>query len=53
MAYCLVGLFGVHIAPLYVEGHNAFIRLQLEILSKVTTSLSSPRLVDIVTKEDY
>jgi hypothetical protein len=34
MAYCLMGLFGVHMAPLSGEGHNAFIRLQLEILSK-------------------
>jgi len=34
MAYCLMGLFGVHMAPLYGEGHNAFIRLQLEILSR-------------------
>jgi Heterokaryon incompatibility protein (HET) len=33
MAYCLMGLFGVHMAPLYGEGHNAFIRLQLEIIS--------------------
>jgi len=33
-AYCLMGLFGVHMAPLYGEGHNAFIRLQLEILSR-------------------
>lgn len=34
MAYCLMGLFGVHMAPLYGEGHNAFVRLQLEILSR-------------------
>jgi hypothetical protein len=33
-AYCLLGLFGVHMPPLYGEGENAFIRLQLEILSK-------------------
>jgi hypothetical protein len=33
MAYCLMGLFGVNMPPLYGEGHKAFIRLQLEILS--------------------
>jgi hypothetical protein len=35
-AYCLLGLFGVHIPPLYGEGENAFIRLQLEIISKTS-----------------
>lgn len=34
IAYCLMGLFGVHMTPLYGEGHNSFIRLQLEILSR-------------------
>jgi hypothetical protein len=33
-AYCLMGLFDVNMPPLYGEGVNAFIRLQLEILSK-------------------
>jgi len=33
-AYCLMGLFGVNMPPLYGEGENAFLRLQLEILSK-------------------
>jgi hypothetical protein len=32
-AYCLMGLFGVHMPPLYGEGENAFLRLQMEILS--------------------
>lgn len=33
MAYCLMGLFGVNMPPLYGEGlRNAFLRLQLEIL---------------------
>lgn len=32
IAYCLLGLFGVNIPPLYGEGLNAFIRLQLEII---------------------
>ncbi|PMD24631.1 HET-domain-containing protein [Hyaloscypha hepaticicola] len=31
-AYSLMGLFGVNMPPLYGEGENAFIRLQLEIL---------------------
>ena len=31
-AYCLMGLFGVNMPPLYGEGVRAFIRLQLEIL---------------------
>jgi hypothetical protein len=35
MAYCLMGLFGVNMPPLYGEGENAFRRLQLEILNKV------------------
>lgn len=32
MAYCLLGLFGVHMPPLYGEEEHAFHRLQLEIL---------------------
>lgn len=32
MAYSLMGLFGVYMPPLYGEGENAFIRLQLEII---------------------
>lgn len=32
MAYCLMGIFGVNMPPLYGEGQNAFMRLQLEIL---------------------
>lgn len=31
-AYCLMGLFGASMPPLYGEGENAFLRLQLEIL---------------------
>jgi len=31
-AYCLMGLFGVNMPPLYGEGQKAFLRLQLEIL---------------------
>ena len=33
-AYCLMGLFDVNMPPLYGEGRNAFIRLQLEILNQ-------------------
>ena len=32
MAYCLLGLFGIHMPPLYGEGSHAFIRLQEEII---------------------
>ncbi|CZR68685.1 uncharacterized protein PAC_18584 [Phialocephala subalpina] len=31
-AYCLLGLFGVHMPMIYGEGEKAFLRLQLEIL---------------------
>lgn len=33
-AYCLLGIFGVHMPPLYGEGTNAFHRLQMEIISQ-------------------
>jgi hypothetical protein len=32
-SYCLMGLFGINMPTLYGEGNNAFLRLQLEILS--------------------
>ncbi|KAE9372675.1 HET-domain-containing protein [Stipitochalara longipes BDJ] len=32
IAYCLLGIFGVHIPMLYDEGKHAFIRLQEEIM---------------------
>jgi hypothetical protein len=32
MAYCLMGLFNIHMPMIYGEGENAFIRLQEEIL---------------------
>lgn len=32
VAYCLLGIFGVNIPPLYGEGQNAFLRLQQEII---------------------
>jgi hypothetical protein len=31
-AYCLMGIFGVNMPPLYGEGPGAFLRLQLEIM---------------------
>ena len=34
IAYCLLGLFGVHMPPLYGEGTQAFRRLQLEIMKE-------------------
>jgi hypothetical protein len=36
IAYCLMGLFGVHMPILYGEGERAFSRLQNEILKKTT-----------------
>jgi len=33
LSYCLLGLFEVHMPPLYGEGENAFMRLQREIMS--------------------
>ncbi|PMD16890.1 hypothetical protein NA56DRAFT_730642, partial [Hyaloscypha hepaticicola] len=33
LSYCLLGLFGVHMPPLYGEGENAFMRLQREIMN--------------------
>ena len=39
-AYCLLGLFGVHMPTLYGEGRNAFQRLQEEIMKQsVDTTL--------------
>ncbi|KAF2666228.1 HET-domain-containing protein, partial [Microthyrium microscopicum] len=35
-AYCLLGLFGVHMPLLYGEGSRAFLRLQEEILKTAT-----------------
>ncbi|KAK5698755.1 hypothetical protein LTR97_006403 [Elasticomyces elasticus] len=34
MAYCLLGLFGIDMPPLYGEGKRAFIRLQKEIIQR-------------------
>ena len=31
-AYCLLGLFGIHLSPIYGEGKKALIRLQQELL---------------------
>jgi hypothetical protein len=36
IAYCLLGLFGVHMPLLYGEGSNAFRRLQEEIATRTT-----------------
>ncbi|KAF5677448.1 hypothetical protein FCIRC_6720 [Fusarium circinatum] len=32
MAYCMLGIFGIHMPLIYGEGHRAFFRLQEEIL---------------------
>ncbi|KAM5531623.1 hypothetical protein V8D89_014709 [Ganoderma adspersum] len=34
-AYCLMGLFGIYMPPLYGEGKNAFLRLQEEIVRRL------------------
>ncbi len=34
MAYCLMGLLGAYMSLLYGEGHNAFLRLQLQVIEK-------------------
>ncbi|KAI0644618.1 heterokaryon incompatibility protein-domain-containing protein [Trametes meyenii] len=34
-AYSLLGLFGVHMSPIYGEGENAFLRLQQEIVANI------------------
>ncbi|KAI0636349.1 heterokaryon incompatibility protein-domain-containing protein [Trametes polyzona] len=34
-AYSLLGIFGVHMSPIYGEGNNAFIRLQEEIIRAI------------------
>lgn len=34
-AYCLMGLFGVHMATIYGEGRNAFLRLQENIIKTI------------------
>ncbi|PIL27085.1 hypothetical protein GSI_10224 [Ganoderma sinense ZZ0214-1] len=34
-AYCLMGIFGIFMPPLYGEGRNAFVRLQEEILRQI------------------
>lgn len=31
-AYCLLGIFGIHLSPIYGEGMKAFIRLQEEVI---------------------
>ncbi|TGO82918.1 hypothetical protein BPOR_0733g00040 [Botrytis porri] len=37
MAYCLMGLFDIHMLPMYGEGsENAFLRLQQEILKRTS-----------------
>ena len=34
LAYCLMGLFDINMPLLYGEGHNAFLRLQLEVWNR-------------------
>ncbi|KAG2362389.1 hypothetical protein BDR07DRAFT_1333300 [Suillus spraguei] len=39
IAYCLMGIFGIHMPVMYGEKHNAFVRLQKEIMA-LTDDLS-------------
>ncbi|EIW51969.1 HET-domain-containing protein [Trametes versicolor FP-101664 SS1] len=34
-AYCLMGIFGIHMSPIYGEGQNSFARLQEEIIRNI------------------
>ncbi|KAH9920840.1 heterokaryon incompatibility protein-domain-containing protein, partial [Epithele typhae] len=34
-AYCLIGIFGVNVTPIYGEGQHAFVRLQHAILAQI------------------
>ena len=34
-AYCLMGIFGIFMPPIYGEGRNAFLRLQEEIIRQI------------------
>jgi hypothetical protein len=58
LADCLMGLFGINMPTLYGEGNNAFLRLQLEILSSTDDesifALSSPnKIKDELRRERY
>ena len=57
-AYCLFGLFGVNMAPLYGEGPHAFYRLQEEIMkTSVDTTLFAAgirkQVADVEQLEEY
>jgi hypothetical protein len=50
IAYCLLGLFGIYMPPLYGEEEHAFTRLQYEILkTSADQSLSAWRADDDVS----
>jgi hypothetical protein len=58
LAYCLMGLLGINMPTLYGEGNNAFLRLQLEILSSTDDesifSLASPnKIKEELRRERY
>ena len=42
-AYCLLGIFGIYLPPIYGEGDNAFARLRAEI-AKVSMGKAFPLL---------
>lgn len=42
-AYCLLGIFGIYMPLIYGEGHNAFVRLQLEVEKSEARHDQSPK----------
>ncbi|KAH8687296.1 heterokaryon incompatibility protein-domain-containing protein [Tricladium varicosporioides] len=56
-AYCLMGLFQIHMPIIYGEGKNAFLRLQLEIIKSSDDesifAWSYPSKTPLVDKDQY
>ncbi|KAI9059418.1 hypothetical protein FKP32DRAFT_1688169 [Trametes sanguinea] len=53
-AYCLMGIFGVHLPTIYGEGREAFIRLQEEIMRRIpdtTLLVDTTNLVHVSNRE--
>jgi hypothetical protein len=53
IAYCLLGIFGVNIPPLYGEGQNAFLRLQQEIMRQTNDETIFAWTIDMVDTSDF
>ncbi|EJF67323.1 HET-domain-containing protein [Dichomitus squalens LYAD-421 SS1] len=54
-AYSLLGIFGIHMTPIYGEGHRAFVRLQRAILEHIPddTLLGWGRTLYLNTPADF